>query len=306
MSTTHGADAELENGPYERLSRRLAGGGRLTRAEVEALAAASDILGVGMLADEARRRAGGARVTFARVACCAYDTPLGEAVPLPAREVRLTGAPESLDVALSAVRSAKAVAGDRLLSGFSLVDLQTLAVGEPLARVLQRLREAGLESVAEVPVDRLAAPEAAVEALAAAGYERVRLTMARPAPAARLKALLCAVDLRERFPQVHAINPLPMTLGAFRPTTGYEDVKVVALARLAAPPGTHIQVDWQRYGPKLAQVALTFGADDLDNVSASDEAPDGRRRAPLEEVRRNIEAAGLTAVERDGRWVARS
>ena len=60
-------------------------------------------------------------------------------------------------------------------------------------------------------------------------------------------------------------------------------------------------MDWQRYGPKLAQVALTFGADDLDNVSPVDDAPEGRRRAPLEEVRRNIEAAGFTPVERDGR-----
>ena len=61
-----------------------------------------------------------------------------------------------------------------------------------------------------------------------------------------------------------------------------------------------IQVDWLRYGPKLAQVALTFGADDLDEVSPSDESPDGRRRAPIEEVRRNIEAAGFVAAERDG------
>ena len=60
-------------------------------------------------------------------------------------------------------------------------------------------------------------------------------------------------------------------------------MKAVALARLAAPNVPSIQIDWLRYGPKLAQVALTFGADDLDNVTASDEAPDGRRRAPLEE-----------------------
>jgi 2-iminoacetate synthase ThiH len=74
------------------------------------------------------------------------------------------------------------------------------------------------------------------------------------------------------------------------------------MARLAAPNIPSIQVDWQLYGPKLAQVALTFGADDLDNVTASDEAPDGRRRAPLEEVRRNIEAAGFQPAERDGRF----
>jgi 2-iminoacetate synthase ThiH len=49
---------------------------------------------------------------------------------------------------------------------------------------------------------------------------------------------------------------------------------------------------------------LTFGADDIDGVSASDEAPEGRRRAPLEEITRNIEAAGFEPVERTGRFVA--
>jgi aminodeoxyfutalosine synthase len=127
--------------------------------------------------------------------------------------------------------------------------------------------------------------------------------MARPGASERVSSLLRAVDLAEQFPNVHAINPLPLSLAAFRPTTGYDDVKIVALARLAAPAGMRIQVDWQRYGPKLAQVALTFGADDLDNVSASDDAPEGKRRAPLEELRRNIQAAGFTPVERDGRFV---
>ena len=275
-----------------------------TKAEIQELAASPDILAIGMAADDVRRRVLGRRVTFARVACCAFDKPLAEAVPVAAREVRLTGAPSSLEVALTAVRSAKAVAGDRLLSGFSILDLQTLAAGDSLKQALIRLREAGLELVSEVPVDKLETPAEAVEALVAAGYERVRLTMARPPAGDRLPALLRAVDLCERFPQVEVISPLPMSLAAFRPTTGYEDVKVVALARLAVPETTRIQVDWQRYGPKLAQVALTFGADDLDNVSPSDEAPDGRRRAPLEEVRRNIEAAGFIAVERDGRFAA--
>ena len=98
------------------------------------------------------------------------------------------------------------------------------------------------------------------------------------------------------------IEPRVTLLDALRPTTGYDDVKSVAMARLAAPNIPTMQVDWLRYGPKLAQVALTFGADDIDNVTASDDAPDGRRRAPLEEVRRNIEAAGLEPAERDGRF----
>jgi 2-iminoacetate synthase ThiH len=49
-------------------------------------------------------------------------------------------------------------------------------------------------------------------------------------------------------------------------------------------------------------VALTVGADDVDGVSAEDETHEGRRRAPLEEIRRNIIAAGLEPVERNGRF----
>jgi aminodeoxyfutalosine synthase len=116
--------------------------------------------------------------------------------------------------------------------------------------------------------------------------------------------LLRAADLQDRIGGIQAISPLPMMLSTFRPTTGYDDVKMVAIARLAAPNIPTVQVDWRRYGPKLAQVALTFGADDIDGVSALDEAPEGRRRAPLEEINRNIEAAGFAPVERTGRFTA--
>ena len=61
-------------------------------------------------------------------------------------------------------------------------------------------------------------------------------------------------------------------------------------------------MDWRGYGPKLAQVALTFGADDVDGVSAFDDRDLGTRRATLEEIQRNIRAASLDAVERDGRF----
>jgi len=287
---------------YEALSQRIASGERLSRGDLTQLAQAHDILSIGMLADELRRRVRGARVTFVRVVCCAYDAPLTEAVPPAAREVRLTGAPASLDVALTAVQTARAVAGDRLVSGFSLPDLQAVIQPGRLGAALKALREAGLDALGELPVDRLSDPGAALEAVGAAGFENVRLTLSRPAAGERVDSVLRAAELGERFPFVRVINPLPMALAPSRPTTGYEDVKLVALARLAALPETVIQVDWQRYGPKLAQVALTFGADDLDNVSPSDEAPEGRRRAPLEEVRRNIQAAGFEPAERDGRW----
>jgi aminodeoxyfutalosine synthase len=79
-------------------------------------------------------------------------------------------------------------------------------------------------------------------------------------------------------------------------------VKRIALARLLVTNIPSIQVDWSLYGPKLAQVALTVGADDVDAVSAVDDLSEGRRRAALEEIHRNIRAAGLEPVERDGRF----
>ena len=88
------------------------------------------------------------------------------------------------------------------------------------------------------------------------------------------------------------------------PTTGYDDVKRVALARLFAENIPSIQVDWSLYGPKLAQVALTVGANDVDAVSPIDDVSLGHRRAPLEEILRNIRAAGLDPQERNGRFEA--
>jgi aminodeoxyfutalosine synthase len=101
---------------------------------------------------------------------------------------------------------------------------------------------------------------------------------------------------------VRTFAPLPRKLNPAVPTTGYDDVKRVALARLIVDNIASIQVDWSLYGPKLAQVALTVGADDVDGVSAVDDVGEGLRRAPLEEIRRNIVAAGLEPMERNGRF----
>jgi len=225
-------------------------------------------------------------------------------VPLTAREVRITGAPPTLDVARSAIQSAKAVAGERVVSGFSWLDVVRLAGtdGTTEDAVAAAFRVSGLDALAELPLDGLADANEALSVLVHAGFRKIRLTILDAPAAARTPLLLKAAALQEQFPAIQALNPLPTVVHEARPTTGYEDVRAVAVARLAAPNIQTIQVDWRRYGPKLAQVALTFGADDLDNVTASDEAPDGHRRAPLEEVRRNIEAAGFSAAERDGRF----
>jgi aminodeoxyfutalosine synthase len=288
---------------FESLMDRLNAGERLTADELTELASTPDILALGMLADGVRRRLHDTRVTYLRLATCAFDEPLAEKVLPVAREVRLTGTPDSLQRAVTAVTQAKAVAGDRAVSGFSWPVIAALSKNDgTVSRVLEELHNAGLDALAQLSLDEMPNPTAAIERVVAAGFDRLRLTIDKAPAAERAQLFLLACDLQERLKCIQAIGPLPLSVNAFRPTTGYDDVKMVAIARLAAPNIDTVQVDWMRYGPKLAQVALTFGADDLDAVGQSDDAPDGRRRAPLEEVRRNIEAAGFTPTERDGRF----
>jgi aminodeoxyfutalosine synthase len=234
------------------------------------------------------------------VATCAFDQSIADAVPPAAREIRLTGAPDTIDAAVAAVQAARSVAGARTVAAFSWGDAERWRAAEGQG-VLKKLRDAGLDAMAELPLDRIEDVRVALGALTARGFSQIRVSIADASPADRTELLLQVAALQDEFGCIQALDPLPAKLAAYRPTTGYDDVKMVAIARLAAPNVPSVQVDWQRYGPKLAQVALTFGADDIYGVSPFDEAPEGRRRAPLEEIRRNIEAAGFEPVERDGR-----
>jgi aminodeoxyfutalosine synthase len=290
--TTSAFDAHLE---------RVAAGERLSPDEIRELVRTPDILPLGMLADALRTRLHGSRVTFLRVAVCAFDQSIADAVPPAARELRLTGSPQTLDEAVGAVQAARSVAGLRTVSAFTWSDAERWREADGQG-VLKKLHDAGLDAIADLPLDKIGDPRIALKALSSRGFTQVRLSIANAPAAERAELLLRAAELQEEFGCIQALDPLPSKLAAYRPTTGYDDVKMVAIARLAAPNIPTIQVDWQRYGPKLAQVALTFGADDIYGVSPSDEAPEGRRRAPLEEIRRNIEAAGFEPAERDGRF----
>jgi aminodeoxyfutalosine synthase len=275
-------------------------------ADLSSLAASHDIIAIGMLADEARRRRHGARTTFIRVADVGIECGAPTVVPHSAGEVRIVGTPASRAAAAARVTEVVGAAGAIAVSGFSLADLEQLAARErvTLRALLEELRAAGLEIIAEAPFDRLQDPRRSIEEVNIAGLALARLTI-HQLPSADVPALMKQVaDLQHAVAVVRAFAPLPRKLNPAVPTTGYDDVKRVALARLFVENVPSIQVDWALYGPKLAQVALTVGADDVDGVSASDESPEGPRRAPLEEIRRNIRAAGLEPVERDGRFEA--
>jgi aminodeoxyfutalosine synthase len=286
------------------LASRLAQGRRLTTDEIGSLAATHDILTIGMMADEVRRRLHGTRTTFVRVADVPADPGAATAWPPAAGEVRIVGTPASRKAAVDRVREVSALAKGTAVSGFSLAGLEQLAAGEriTLRSLLEELQAAGLELVAEAAFDQLHDPKRSIEDVNISGLALARLTV-HQLPSSDTPALFRRIaELQRRVAVIRAFAPLPRAWNPAVPTTGYDDVKRVALARLIVNNIASIQVDWSLYGPKLAQVALTVGADDVDAVSAEDETGEGRRRAPLEEIRRNIISAGQQPLERNGRF----
>ena len=289
----------------EPLLERLLAGEVLTAGEQMALFESRDLLSLGMAADEVRRRRHGANVTFVRVADVAVERAVSGAVTWEGSpgEIRIVGAPADLSEAVAAVSAAVSAAGAVPVTAFSLRDIE-LTAGTEAGAWLTALRQTGLAAVAEAPVDELESPERLFESMGDVGLPLARLTVGS-APEAGRQALLARVaSLIQAYPALDVFAPLPRKTGGLTPSTGYDDVHLVALARLLVP-ASHIQVDWQRYGPKLAQVALTFGADDVDGVSPKDEVIEGRRRSPLEEIRRNILAASGEPVQRDARFTRR-
>jgi aminodeoxyfutalosine synthase len=272
--------------------------------ELTSLAASHDIISIGMIADEVRRGRHGARTTFVRVADVASDLNAPIAAPPAAGELRIVGAPASRAAAVERVRRVVEAARGVPVTGFSLADLEQIAARESitLRALLEELRAAGLELVAEAPVDLLQDPRRSIEEVNIAGLALARLTVDRVDSADSLPLLKQVADLQRAVGVVRAFAPLARRVNPAVPTTGFDDVKRVALARVVVDNVASIQVDWSLYGPKLAQVALTVGADDVDAVSAEDDTAQGRRRSTLEEIWRNIRAAAQEPIERNGRF----
>jgi aminodeoxyfutalosine synthase len=278
------------------VAERLAHGEKLRPVDAAAVLASHDLVGIGAMADEARRQRHGRDTTFVRVFEAHVDA-VPAAVPAVVRagEFRITGCPESLAAAVDAVGAMRRLAGNAALFGYSLADLEQL--GSP--DVYGQLKAAGLDGIAEVPVDLVSSP-ATIRTARDGGLLVLRLTVDSMPPdlLTSLESVRRLIDAAGGFA---AFAPLPRSVSISSPATGYDDVKCVALARLLLDVPS-IQVDWPLYGPKLAQVGLIVGADDIDGVAASEAGILGPRRTALEEVRGNIRAAGLEPVERDGRF----
>lgn len=262
-----------------------------------------DIVQLGMLAADARRSAAGDDATFVRVDDVSVEQASAWHVAADAGEVRLAGRPQDLDAAAQAVR-ALAAQGVAPVTGFALHDLAD-AAGTSLPAWLDALREAGLTAVAAARLDRV--EDVVLAAVKAADLKILAVAPGVATVGEAWAALLDRVaDLQQRYDVFQAFQPLPADVSVTEPSTGYDDMRAVATARLLLPVLPRLQVHWGRAGAKLTQACLLFGANDIDGVPARDPMPHGPRRAVIEEVRRNILAVSMHPVERTASFERRA
>jgi aminodeoxyfutalosine synthase len=82
------------------------------------------------------------------------------------------------------------------------------------------------------------------------------------------------------------------------------DLRVMALSRLMLDNFPHIKAYWVMLGIQTAQVALSFGADDIDGTVVHekiyhDAGSDAPQEVTVDQLRRLIEEAGRVPEERD-------
>jgi aminodeoxyfutalosine synthase len=214
------------------------------------------------------------------------------------------------------------------LKAFTMVELDFMVkiAKRPLEEVIAALREAGLGSCpgggAEIFSER-ARPLIAGHKISGHRWLDVARVVHRAGLRSNATMLYGHIEtIEERVDHFIRLRQLQDETGgfqcfiplAFHPehtvyahlptTTGMDDLKTIAVARLMLDNFAHIKAYWITLTPSLAQIALRFGADDLDGTiieeriihGAGTPTDRGMTRATIEQL---IRDAGRTPVERD-------
>jgi aminodeoxyfutalosine synthase len=100
-----------------------------------------------------------------------------------------------------------------------------------------------------------------------------------------------------------AFHPKNTEMSDLSRTSGVDDLKNIAVARCFLDNFPHIKAYWVMIGPKLAQVALSFGADDMDGTVKEEKITkmaggESEQAMSDTELIRLIRDAGRTPIER--------
>lgn len=214
------------------------------------------------------------------------------------------------------------------IQAFTCVEIAHLAglAGKPVGETLEILKEAGLGSIpgggAEVFAPRIreltcekklpgkdwievakTAHRHGLHTNATMLYGHIE-TMAERVE--HLDALRLAQDETKGFLAFIplAFHPKNTEMSNFSRTTGIDDLKNIAVSRLMLDNFPHIKAYWVMIGPKVAQIALSFGADDMDGT-VKEEVITHMAGAETEQaigsttLVKLIREAGRKAIERD-------
>jgi aminodeoxyfutalosine synthase len=101
-----------------------------------------------------------------------------------------------------------------------------------------------------------------------------------------------------------AFHPDNTPLQHIGKTTGFDDIKNIAVARLILDNIPHIKAYWIMMTPKIAQIAQRFGADDLDGTVVEEKIYHDAGATTSQSLRRTellqlIQEAGREPLERD-------
>ncbi|MDY0390259.1 MAG: aminofutalosine synthase MqnE [Desulfobulbus oligotrophicus] len=191
---------------------------------------------------------------------------------------------------LDALRGIKEVRPDVHIQAFTCVEIHHLAqlAGQSVQQTLNDLVDAGLGSLpgggAEVfsPRIRQATCERKLPGTGWLEVAKIAHQQGLRTNATMLYGHIETID--ERLEHLDALRRTQDETGgflafiplAFHPkntqltehsgTTGINDLKNIAVSRLMLDNFPHIKAYWVMIGPKLAQVALSFGADDMDGT----------------------------------------
>jgi aminodeoxyfutalosine synthase len=101
-----------------------------------------------------------------------------------------------------------------------------------------------------------------------------------------------------------AFHPANTPLQHVPGTTGFEDLKNIAVARLLLDNVPHVKAYWVMMTPRIAQIAQRFGADDIDGTLVEEKIYHDAGATTAQSLRRGelltlIREAGRDPVERD-------
>jgi len=104
-----------------------------------------------------------------------------------------------------------------------------------------------------------------------------------------------------------AFHPDNTALSHIPKTTGFLDIKQTAISRLMLDNIPHIKAYWIMMTPSIAQIALRFGADDIDGTVVEEKIYHDAGATTSQSMRRGellqlIRKAGREPVERDTRY----